>query len=438
MEHKSLFRQFVHWGNVNYKRLRAVVIYPFSLFSYKYLVPVRQRRYVNKLKRKKKINVVFFAMNVPMWHYQRLYEALKSMPGFNVFIVLSPSRLYDVDQQQTDIKLLRKYFNAKNIDFIDNDPLEPNHYFDVKKHLSPDILFYCQPYEHSLNKMHDNTHFTSRLMCYYPYAFWLGNEKWGYNLPFHNTAWKLFYATKYNLLDAQRIAINKGRNVVVTGFPNTDDYLSVVPRDVWKSQNVKKKRVIIAPHCTINVSPQNKSTHGGFLWYGDYILDVAKKYNDKLQFVFKPHPRLKTELYNHPDWGKERTDKYYHAWETLENGQLEEGSYIDLFMTSDAMIHDCGSFIVEYLYSKNPVMYLCKEADKFKSIFNDFAKAALECHYMGTSTDDIDTFLDHVVLSGNDEMKERREKFFKDNLLPPNGKTVTQNTVDDLLNSLEL
>ena len=35
-------------------------------------------------------------------------------------------------------------------------------------------------------------------------------------------------------------------------------------------------------------------------------------------------------------------------------------------------------------------------------------------------------------------MKAQREKFFQNYLLPPNGKSVAQNVIDDLVESLQL
>jgi hypothetical protein len=361
---------------------------------------------------------------------------MKEYGCFNVHIVISPTRRFTLEQQVMDAESLKAYFTERKISFIYNDPHHQHEYYDVKKILNPDILFYPQPYEGLLNRKHDYSHFTDRLLCYYPYAFWSSREEWGYNLPFHNLAWKLYNATSINLRDAQRMADNHGRNVVVVGYPNTDDYLSRIPHDVWKTQSARKKRVIIAPHCTISGKADNKSIHGGFLWYGEFVQQLALKYSDKIQFAFKPHPRLKTELYHHPDWGKEKTDAYYKMWNEMENGQLEEGPFVDLFMTSDALIHDSASFTIEYQYARKPSMFLSKDISPYRTTINDLGNAALDVHYFGTCVEDIIAFIDKVILDGNDTMATVRKDFFNSYLLPPNGNTVTKNTLDDILKSL--
>ena len=223
--------------------------------------------------------------------------------------------------------------------------------------------------------------------------------------------------------------------MVVVGYPNADIFLNEPPIDVWKPQKSKKKRLIWAPHFTIS---QERSfvCHSNFLWMADLMLDIAFRYSDCLQLAFKPHPRLLTELYLHPEWGKERADAYYSTWHTLENTQLDEDEFKDLFMTSDAMIHDCGSFAVEYHYSLKPVMYVLQDKQAYTDTLSQFGRKAIEAHYIGKCQDDIINFIKDIVLDGQDVMLSMRQKFYQEYLLPPNGKQVADNTIDDLLKSL--
>ena len=191
-----------------------------------------------------------------------------------------------------------------------------------------------------------------------------------------------------------------------------------------------KKRVICAPHFTIKPGYVSQSN---FLWMADLMLSVAKKYSDKIQFVFKPHPLLFSELCKHAEWGEEKTKQYYDEWQSGENTQLESGTFIDLFMTSDAMIHDSGSFCVEYHYSGNPTMYIAKDFEKQVAEKGEFGQLAMRQHYVGKDENDIIRFIEEVVLRGDDPMKEPRRRFVEQYLIPPHGKTVTENTMDVLL-----
>ena len=100
------------------------------------------------------------------------------------------------------------------------------------------------------------------------------------------------------------------------------------------------------------------------------------------------------------------------------------------------MIHDSVSFSVEYFYTKNPVMFVSRDLEENKKCKNEVGKIALDTHYIAKKEEDIIAFIDNVVLKGIDPMKQQREEFFKKYLLPPNGKTVAQNTMDDILKSI--
>lgn len=397
---------------------------------YRYLYPIYLYFYVKYLKRKKVINVVFIASTLSMWRYQRIYELLAEHPRFNASIVIIPFASYSQELQQEDIAMLKSYFDALGISYrVVGETVN-----DIRKELAPDVIFYPQPYNEIFSQQYNYNNFIDKLLCYSPYAFWMSKGFWSYNFPMHNYAWKLFYSTELHRKDAQAEAYNKGRNVEVVGYTNADNFLADSHCDVWKPQKVRKKKIIWAPHYTIFSGELVEQSN--FLWMAELMLELAKKYEDTLQFAFKPHPRLKSELYNHPDWGKQKTDAYYETWATQSNSQLETGGFIDLFMTSDAMIHDSGSFCVEYHYTKNPVMYVAKNFEEQVSVKGEFGQLAMSLHYVGKCKEDIIDFIENAVLKGEDPMKERRHDFYNKYLLPPNGKTAAENILDVLVKSL--
>ena len=78
-------------------------------FVIKYICPIYRWFLVKRLRHKDKINVVFFAMSLPMWKHQYLYERLSKHPRFNPTIVILPSCTYTAEQQDADVKGLKKY-----------------------------------------------------------------------------------------------------------------------------------------------------------------------------------------------------------------------------------------------------------------------------------------------------------------------------------------
>ena len=110
-----------------------------------FLLPLYLRFYVFRLRFKKEINVVFFAMTLPMWRYQHIYEALKLHPKFRLYIVIQPHSSYSNSQKVQDVKCLMSYFDSKGISYVLGQQ-EDGTCINIRKEFSPDILFYPHPY----------------------------------------------------------------------------------------------------------------------------------------------------------------------------------------------------------------------------------------------------------------------------------------------------
>jgi CDP-glycerol glycerophosphotransferase (TagB/SpsB family) len=227
-----------------------------------------------------------------------------------------------------------------------------------------------------------------------------------------NICWKVFYETEVHLDYAKIYSKNKASNVIVTGYPALELLLKgKAKKDPWKIKNKYLKRIIWAPHHTINSQGCGLNL-SNFELYANFIFEIAQKNFSRIQIAFKPHPLLKTKLINDPSWGKNKTNSYFESWNELNNCFLVDGNYIDLFLTSDAMIHDSGSFTVEYLCTQKPVLYTLKNMNQLNSL-NEFGKNAVNCHYKALNTSDIEKFIFKTVLNENDPMKHKRKDFKK-------------------------
>ena len=160
-------------------------------------------------------------------------------------------------------------------------------------------------------------------------------------------------------------------------------------------------------------------------------LEMAKRYSDKVQFVFKPHPLLKNKLCEL--WGSEKTETYYDQWANMENSTIVEGEYVDLFLSSDAMIHDSGSFLIGYLYVNKPVMRTLNDIP-LGSMYNQFALNCLDQYYKARCEQDIEQFIQNVI-NGIDPLKAQRTKFVNEVLMPKG--SPSQNIIDDILDSID-
>lgn len=386
---------------------------------------------LKKVKNKDKINIVFFVINVGMWKSDALFQLLLKDNRFNPCII---SFLYpedSIEYQKYVQESLSSFFAAKGYPYLDCYDFNKNEWLDIH-HLEPDIIFYAQPYNAGYKQYQIESFWKTSLFAYIPYCLEMEKLEVFYNLLLQNIAWKLFYPTEFHFKQGKKHSNNKGRNIDVCGYPMADYLVTNAEIDfsLWPEKQTSIKRVIWAPHHTIL---SNDVLHySNFLELAESMLNVAKEYRGKVQFAFKPHPRLMTKLYSL--WGKTKTDAYYQAWNNGVNTTFVEGDYVDLFRSSDALIHDCSSFMGEYLFTGKPLMFVAKT--NCDSVLNDFGRICFEQHYKGSTIEDIKKFIDNVVIRGVDPMKEERFKFYKEQLLPPNNMTVAQNIYNDLVTSL--
>lgn len=420
-----------------YKKIRRVLsrscqlIRTLVVLKYRSRIPLLERR----LKDKQQIKVVFFVMSLSMWKGDRLFQLMRESKRFRPFAIFAPRIDMPIEEKEKERVRLKQHFLSSGVEMIDEYDCATDTGIDIRRRIDPDIVFYTLPYSsvtqrsYSVCRSYWHNRFPDALICFFPYSFPITADKQGYTSLLIDLAWKLFYPTNFHKKLAESLAMTKGKNMVITGYPTADIFLDRerIATDNWKYPSSTLKRIIWAPHHTVDADRLQFST---FLLYADYMQRIAKKYRDSIQIAFKPHPLLRPKLYKHPDWGVDKTNAYYDSWAKMPNTILAEGDYVDLFLTSDAMIHDSGSFMVEYLYTQKPVMYLTRPGHLNK--VSELGKLAIDMHYKGDSEHDIETFIENVVLGNDDVMRDFRKRFFSDWLLPPHNKTVAQNIFDEI------
>ena len=425
-------------------RLKLMFAYKDALrtripFLYRHMIHNAQKKAdkaAARLKGKEKIEVAFLLTIPGMWKLDYVFKRMQESRHYHPYVVIYPYSNFKGFSEQSLQETLQRtedFIKSRGYEYIIPYNKETDKWEDIKKTLDPDIVFFTTPYR-DVQPQYYYYHFADRLTCFVPYAFCSLKL---YELNYHpisvNQYGMNFAETSFHLGFAKKYAASKGKNFVVTGYPGTEVYLDkdYVSPDVWKTKNAQMKRVIWAPHHTIDGSDNFQVST--FLDYYEKMLEIAEQYKNKIHFAFKPHQLLKFKLIQL--WGEERTNAYYKRWEAMENGQLEEADYRDLFIHSDAIIHDSGGFTTEYLFTKKPAMYLVRH-ENYEDMFNDFGRLSFQQYYKAGNADDIIQFLEEVVLNENDPLKESRDKFFEEYLAPYNGKMPSENIIEAIENKI--
>ena len=300
-----------------------------------------------KLQKSKKINIVFLVSENQKWSYEYLYKELKNNPKFNLKILISYPRDLKQDEKskQEFLKINYDFYSKAdtNIEFIYKD----NKYESLKKH-NPDIVFYEQQWGLPLKYKPFFVSFYA-LTYFSCYGIQMFDFKEDYTKNFHYFLYKYLVDFKENY--NRFLSYNKKfiKNCVVVGYPKLDAYLNL-KKSLRKND---KPTVIYSPHHSL-FSELKTST---FLKNGEFILDLANKTKNEVNWVFKPHPRLKYVLRDNNIASDELIEGYYNKWSEI--GKIfNEGNYFDLFLNSDILITDCCSYLGEYHYTGNPVIRL--------------------------------------------------------------------------------
>lgn len=372
------------------------------------------------IRRKKKIRFCFLLQELTQWKTELLYQAMLKHPRFEPIIAISPCIGYPGAEKE-----LMKYCDSKGYQYVWLDPEKT-----IVEQLRVDMATYQKPYlseTHPAHRVDSNRRIPFVVM---PYALAVLTEEWVVNQRITYLCWRQFINNESCKEDWSKIHRLKGMNYAVTGLPVMDEMLTPKEKleDVWPNKD-GRKRIIYAPHHTIADMHWEGIAYSTFLENCEFMLEMRDKYADRVFFVFKPHPSLWNQLLKY--WGKEKAEAYYARWEKEGESHIETGKYLSLFKYSDAMIHDCGSFTIEYMYMDKPVMYLLRDEHHADNMI-PYAREAFDLHYKGRTHEDIENFIIDVI-NDVDPLKEQRAAYKEKNLLPPNGKTACENIMDSIL-----
>ena len=377
-----------------------------------------------KSARGEKIKIGFSVVFDSVFPSENLYKEIIKDDRFSAFIFVIPYTLRGLENmflqmEKTYNSLKSKYDNVYSV--YDE---KSKKFKDFSKKM--DFACFSNPYDSITMKMYSLEYYAQQgvMPFYFTYGYTISN--WCGALlegPEHTLWWKYYVENQFTIECLKKNLLNQN-NFLLSGYVKMDNlaYINKIQRE--------RKKIIIAPHHTI-LAWENGVNLGTFLDFADFYLMLFSKYPD-IDFVFRPHSLLPVTLERDDVWGKEKTDEYFNKLQNFSNVEYQKGGdYLESFVNSDALIHDCGSFMAEYLFTENPACYIIKDKQKTKENFNAFGLQCLEQHYQAFSEEDIINFIENTVLKNNDPMKKERQNF-AENVLKINYPNVTTFILNDL------
>ena len=377
----------------------------------KYYMKV-QKSYSAKIERisdyyfvEKKLKVLFLVIFGSVFPSRPVFEKMLQDDTFDPYIMVIPDM-----QRSSDHKIMTLSETFDELSRCYGERVICGYDYKSDTYQKPDddvkIVFFNNPYSRMAHKYHHVTYFLNKdvLPIYINYGF--AAVKYGriiMETDFYNLCWKVCLDSMINLDDLKEHQAIKGKNAFVTSYLKMDRYAQAA---VYTRT---RKTIIISPHHT--VAGWKSLDISNFISYSDFFLELPLLYPN-IDFVFRPHPLLFDNLLAYKMWSQEKINAYLNQIEAIPNMRYDHsGDYFELFANSDGIVHDCSSFIGEYLFTEKPCCYMLKNEQEIQDVMNPMGIACMENYYKAYGKDDILRFIDEVILKGIDPLKEQREEF---------------------------
>lgn len=370
------------------------------------VVRMNYRRVLRRIRRSEgKIRVIFPIHELAKWKLQGVFDLMKSSDVFEPMMAMSGA---DTDwMSPRDVvrkrhQVMREYFEKRQMPYVETYDFAANRCKSLREY-KPDIVFYSQPWGHDIRQF-------PPVVSRYALTFYVP-----YFVPNYSSLWMeisfMFHCclTGYfvmNELMSNEYADNmpkwfRSTRYIPVGHPMLDYFTE------HKGDVCNERYVVYAPHWSIphpnNPNPENYST---FLETGRFMLDYAKSHPE-IKWVFKPHPTLRFTLIRTGAWTEEEVDSYFKEWEDVGTA-CYSSEYPAIFMQSQLMITDCGSFLAEFSATGKPLIRLVSPTAKLGA--KKFNERLFNSFYNVNSLNEMKSILELLIEKRQDPKMDERRK----------------------------
>lgn len=351
------------------------------------------------------IKVDFYFQWPPGWtNFESVIEAMQANPAFDCRIVVVPYLNWKASDVNGDIQ--REILRERGLDYTGFEDYQ-------LEQRQPDVVFLQNPYDEARPECFrsDYLHERGVKIAYIPYALdtGIGAESmvYQYNLLCQNLATWIFARSEKHKTEFALQCQAGNRHVHVTGHPKFDHY----QRRFHLTDNLPAQTVttfLWTPHFVL---PGDQKMYTTFSLYCSAFLKLIERQD--IHLIIRPHPLLSQWIGEANPTAQSLYQQLQRASQQHTNLEWDLGhDYTLTFARSDALIADAGSFLLEYLPSKKPILYLTHETCHG---LNRTAEFIYDAYDVAWCEKDIFTFVDNIV-AGHDAMKVRREQVLREEL----------------------
>lgn len=348
--------------------------------------------------------------------------------NFEVYLIASPDVMRGDENMNKQLDLVVNYFSRdKRINVRSAYDKDTHQFIDHSEGL--DFACICNPYESMTHEYCSAEYLkgvgVKTFFIHYTFAVTKFDNKIYLQEHFENF-WRVFISSLMTYSELTLLG-KSDSNLIISGYPKIESLSSSF---TFKKE---RKKIVLSPHHTFNFPELSLAS---FQKFQDLYLDIPCKYPN-IDFVFRPHPLWEINLKNKLGWSEEQYSKWISKLLSNKNVNFDRSpDYIELFNQSDALIHDCGSFVAEYLCTGNPCCFLMNQSSAYEN-FNSIGKMCLDQHYHAHHFDDVYKFIDEVVIGGNDPLNESR-MIVVDKFIRPHQESPAQIIINNLIHEFNV
>mgnify|MGYP002624471044 CR=1 FL=1 len=383
-----------------------------------------------KVKNGRKIRVCFSVVFDSVFPAENIFKNMQKDEMFEPFILVIPDVSRGEENMFYQMDKTYKTLSAKYSNVYNSYDYENKEFTDWSGKM--DMCFFANPYDSMTNELYTTQYISKYCLILYICYYYFGKLK--YDLSFLKNVltdkfWKIFAENNNSSKLFKKYSCIKGKNIFVSGYSKMDGYANV------RKETLNRKTIILSPHHTVK-RIKGFLNISNFLRLSDFYLELPKKYQD-IDFIFRPHPLLFVNLSKDDLWGKVKVKEYIDKINKIPNMIYQEGGdYFQTFVNSSALIHDCGSFMAEYLYTGKPQCFILENDQELKNEFLPFGRKILENCYTACTEKEIIEFIDRTALNDNDTMKVKRDRFAQKEIMI-NYPNATDIIIKNIKSSLE-
>lgn len=348
------------------------------------------------------IKVLFVAQHPSILaSWRSIWQAMKNDPAFIAKVVLSPF-LHPYSSSAVTMDNMRRCLLEAGVPFCTAEALNIESF-------RPHVVFLQNPYDDTRPEFLRSENLTraGSRVAYVPYGLEMGGGAWNlkaqFDLPIHRIAWRIFARSERHKKMFAKYCRSGNSHVVVTGHPRFDQINynldQTLPEEITKKVHGRKV-ILWTPHFSVTEIPSWST----YRIYSDFIFSTFAQQQDMF-LLLRPHPLFFRSMVQNDLWDETGESQFREKIKNSNNIALDESSdYHPAFSLSDALMTDVGSFLLEYLPTGKPLLYL-HHPDGLG--MND-DETVTESLYRANSNRDITDFVD-IIKNDADSRKAERE-----------------------------